>query len=175
MTDAMHVVRLLATADLADWRGLPPGLPLAEIGTVLRLEDGPTGRGLLGEDRRPAEWASAESDVYEGGLRVWHDDGLVVLLEGRDPVDPSGEPLRALELGDPEEVLDSVLGRLFLPGGERVFASRGLALRVNPENGLLLGVLGFAPTTVEEYRARLRPELPPQRLLPDPASHGSAA
>lgn len=175
MTDARDTLRLLMAADLADWRGLPAGLPLAEVGAILPVEEGPIGTDVLGEDKRPVAWSAVESDVYEGGLRLWHEHGLALLLEGRDPVDPTGKPLRAPELGEPELALDTVLGRLHLPGGERVFAARGLALRVNPENGLLLGVLAFAPTTVEDYRARLRPDLPAQRLLPIPPSHGSAA
>ena len=175
MTDVRDTLLMLAAAELAEWRGLAARVPLVDVAAVLPVEDGPTGTDLLGEDRRPVAWSSVESEVYEGGLRVWHEDGLALLLEGRDPVDSTGEPMQAPDLGEAEALLDSVLGRVFLPGGERVFAARGLALRVNPENGLLLGVLGFAPTTVEDYRVRLRPELPPQRLLPDPASHGSAA
>jgi hypothetical protein len=70
---------------------------------------------------------------------------------------------------------ETFLGRLRLEGGKRVYASRGLALRVNPENGVLLGAVGFAPTDTAEYRARLRPEVGRQRLLPNPAALGSAS
>jgi hypothetical protein len=34
--------------------------------------------------------------------------------------------------------------------------------------------VGFAPTSASDYRSRLRPEVEPRRLLPDPAAHGSA-
>ena len=78
---------------------------------------------------------------------------------------PGANPLSAPELGEPEAVLDSVLARVRLPGGERVYAQRGLALRVNPENRLLLAMLGFAPTDAADYAARIRPELSKQRLL----------
>ena len=98
----------------------------------------------------------------------------MLLLEGRDPFDDAGEPLAAPDAGEPEAVLDTVLGRLRLPAGELVYASRGLALRVNPANGVLLGVLGFVPTTADAYRERLRPELPPKRLLAATLSQGSA-
>lgn len=167
-------LRSFAAADVADWQGLPAGLALADVAEVLALSD-VTGRGALGEERRTAIWVAGSSPVYRGGLRVWHDGDAVVVLEGRDPFDAEGKPLVAPDAGEPEAVLDTVLGRLRLPGGERVYAGRGLALRVNPGNGVLLGVLGFVPTTADDYRARLRPELPPKRLLPDPASHGSAS
>jgi len=167
-------LRMLAAADLARWDGLPAALTLDEAASVLALGDGARGEGTLGEERRPARWTIAESATFEGGLYVWHADGEVLVVEGRDPVDAAGEPLAAPDLGEPETRLDTVLDRLHLPGGERVFASRGLALRVNPENDLLLGVVGFAPASVEDYTARLRPELPPRRLLPHATSHGSA-
>jgi hypothetical protein len=166
-------LRAFAAADVAAWRGLPAGLAPADVGGALELSS-VTGRDLLGEERRQVAWVAASSALYRGGLRVWHEAGVVVLLEGRDPF-AAGQPVAAPDLGEPEAVLDTVLGRLRLPGGELVYASRGLALRVNPENGVLLGVLGFAPTSSDEYRKRLRPDLPPRRLLPDPAPHGSAA
>lgn len=168
-------LRLFAAADLADWTGLPGALPLADAAAVLPLESGAAGVGFLGDERRRARWTSIPSRVFAGGLRVWHDGSLVLAVEGRDPVDADGAPLAAPDAGEPDAALDTFLGRLRLEGGERVYASRGLALRVNPENGVLLGAIGFAPTDAAEYRARLRPEVGRQRLLPNPAAHGSAA
>jgi hypothetical protein len=160
------LLRAFEAADLAEWQGLSPALSLGDVAAALLLETEARVPGHLGEERRPAERIAARSSTYAGGLFVWHDGGHVLMLEGRDPFDGGGDPLVAPELGEPDEVLDSVLGRLSLPGGERVYAGRGLAVRVNPENGVLLGVLGFAPTDARTYRARLRPELLPRRLLP---------
>ena len=158
-------LRAFAAADPSAWRGLPDGLELGDVAAVLGLDRELGGEGIVGAERRPAAWVSGESEVYEGGLRVWHEAGRVLVLEGRDPIDAGGNPLSAPELGEPEAVLDSVLARVRLPGGERVYAQRGLALRVNPENRLLLAVLGFAPTDAADYAARIRPELSKQRLL----------
>jgi hypothetical protein len=159
-------LRRFAAADLTGWRGLPADL-------ALPTGDGAVGDGALGDERRSATWISAESEAWEGGLRIWHDDGSVLALEGHDPVDAAGAPLAAPELGEPDTVLDTFLGRLPLARGELVYAALGLALRVNPENGLLLGAVGFAPTTVEEYRARLRPSVAPPRRLPNQLGCGS--
>ena len=167
-------LRLFAAADVADWTGLPAALPLAEAAAALSGGQGPAGVGFLGDERRRAQWISIPSRVYSGGLRVWHEGGLVVVVEGLDPLDASGGTLAAPDLGEPQTTLDTFLGRLRLKGGERVYASRGLALRVNPDNGVLLGAVGFARTDATEYRARLRPEVGRQRLLPHPAAQGSA-
>lgn len=174
MTAVHDTLDRFAAAEVEDWQGLPAGLSLADVGVVFPLGDGATGSGRLGDERRPARWISVASEVYKGGLRIWHDEGAVLVIEGRDPFDAAGAPLAAPDLGEPEAALDTVLGRLTLAGGEHVHAARGLALRVNPENGLLLGVLGFAPVTADDYRARLRPELEPSRLLPGTAAEGRA-
>ena len=168
-------LRLFAAADVADWAGLPAVLPLADAAAALTLESGAAGVGSLGDEHRRAQWISIPSQVFAGGLRLWHDGDLVLVVEGHDPVDAAGAPLAAPDAGEPEATLDTFLGRLRLEGGERVYASRGLALRVNPENGLLLGAIGFAPSAADEYRTRLRPEVGRQRLLPTPAAPGSAS
>jgi hypothetical protein len=169
------MLRAFEAADIGGWEGLPPELSLGEVAAVLALETAASVPGHLGDERLAAERVAARSSTYAGGLFVWHDEGQMLLLEGRDPFDGAGDPLVAPELGEPDEALDTVLGPLSLPGGERVYAGRGLAVRVNPENGLLLGVLGFSPTDADTYRARLRPELLPRRFLPTAAVPGSAS
>jgi hypothetical protein len=157
---ALHdILRRFTPAELARWDGLPAELPLGDL-------DGPRGEGRLGTERVPALWTSVPSDVFAGGLRVWHEGSVVLAIEGRDP---TGLP-PASDLGEPEAQLDTYLGRLRLEGGERVYPARGLALRVNPENGVLLGAIGFVPTSAGDYGARVRPEVGPQRLLPKPAA-----
>ncbi len=44
-------------------------------------------------------------------------------------------------------------------------AAAGLAVRLNPETGLLLGLVGFTPTDAETYRTRVRPRPQPTRTL----------
>jgi hypothetical protein len=157
-------------ADLAAFDGLPADLTLDQLATVLPVDREVVGRGFLGRERRYASWAGAESRGYSGGVRVWHEDGRVLVLEGRDPVDAA-----APDLGEPDALLDAMLGRVRLAGGERVYARRGLALRVNPENGLLLGALAFAPTDAEAYAERLRPDVPPLEFMPERPTERSAA
>lgn len=172
---ASDALRRFAAAELDGWEGLPTGLSLADAGVVLPLEEGSAGRGFIGDDRLPARWVSAPSSLFAGGVRVWHDGADVLAIEARDPFAAGGEPLAAPEPGEPEARLDTYVGRLRLEGGELVYAARGLALRVNPENGVLLGAVAFAPTSVGEYRSRLRPQVDRQQLLPRPTAHGSVA
>lgn len=160
----MSGLATFAALRLGEWTGLPPGLRADQLGAFGVRPDEPF-VGWLGDPAREASWLAVDSDVYEGGLRVWLDDGEVVLVDGDDPIDSSGVPMRAPDLDPPDLRLDTVLDTLVLTGGELIYAARGLALRVNPANGLLLGARGFVPTTVEGYRARLRPVLEPRRRL----------
>jgi hypothetical protein len=165
VSEARELLFRLAAAQLGDWTGLPAGLTIADVGAVLALDDEVRGSGLLGEDRQSAEWVAAESALYDGGVRVWHDGGDVLLVEAHHPL-VDGAPVAAPSLGEPDVALNATLGHLNLEGGELVYASRGLSLRVNPVNGVLLAVLAFAPTTAEDYRARLRPDQPRARRRP---------
>jgi hypothetical protein len=166
VTGSRKAVEAFAAADvvaLDGLDGLRRGLALADLPFAVDPEA--AGRGVLGAGARHA-WVVGESLVYEGGVRVWlDDDGAVLLLEGEDPVDGAGEPLLLPDLGEPEMLLEAVLDRLVLDGGERAYPSRGLVVRVNPANAVVLGVLVFAPTSPEDYLARLRPRQEVRRLL----------
>jgi hypothetical protein len=162
----MSALQRLAGGELDGWTGLPGGLVLADVGAVMPLGHGASGNGVLGDEHRDAQWVAAASERYQGGVRVWHDGGAVLVIEARDPTEAGRLPT-APDLGEPEATLDTTLGMLVLEGGELVYASRGLSLRVNPANRILLGVLAFAPTSAADYGARLRPDLPPPTPLPD--------
>ena len=162
-------VRRFLDADLARWTGLPeltPGDAVAAFGVDPARE--PLNRDARGEPPRPGGWVALGTPRYARGARLWLDgEGRIVLAQGLWPRGDDDEPLPAPDLGPPEAFLDAELGGLVLPDGERVHASRGLALRVVPVTGELLEVLAFAPTSVADYRARLRPALPVREPLLD--------
>jgi hypothetical protein len=155
---AISPLHALAAAELGGWSGLPAGLSLEEAGAELVVAADVAGTARLGAARIPVSWLAAESSVYAGGLRLYLEDDRVVVVEGRDPTMRSGEPARAPELGEPALVLDALVGPLRLPGTELVFPERGLAVQLGSGDPGLRAVLGFAPTTAEEWVERLRPE-----------------
>jgi len=144
----------LERGDIAEWTGLP-----AVTRGELDLDEAVEGRwGSLGDPPRPARWCAGPQGCFEGGTRCWLDpSGTVDVLEGVMPASADGEPLTAPGLGEPSLRLDAQLDEVGLRGGELVYPDRGLAVRMNPENGLLLGLVGFVPTTAEDYVRRLRP------------------
>lgn len=179
MTAARYpMVTMTDLADLVDWTGLAPGLNVDDLTTAgVIIDPELTGTGTLGSAEVPAQWFAAESFVYEHGVRVWVRDDQVVLITGDLPVGPDGEPPVAGgldELGPPERVFGSYLGRVQLEDAEQVFAARGLALTINPENNLVLSVYGFAPTTVDDYERTVRPHKRPKQLLVNGAARGAA-
>ena len=140
-------------ADVSRWRGLP-AVVLADLG----LQGAPRERGERGDPPVSSQWCAAAQGCFEEGVRWWlGSSGAIEVVEGSLPASPRGDPVVAPVLGEPAVRLDTMLDVLVLAGGELVYPERGLAVRVNPENGLLLGLVGFAPTTVADYVRRLRP------------------
>lgn len=169
MTDLEVAVASFAAAELETWAGLPSEVHLADFEALLGFDRHDLRRGDAGDSSRTRLWVPAESAIYHGGLRLWLDDNdgeRVVLLEGLNPLDPDGEPVLAPDLGDPDATFEAVLGPFHVRDAEKVYAARGLALQVNPENGVLVGVIGFAPTDVADYRRRLQPHREPTQPFP---------
>jgi hypothetical protein len=160
-------VEAFVAADPEAWSGLPPHVTLAELAELVPFDGTDRRRGDAGDPAARREWVAAETHVYSGGLRLWLDADTreVVALEGIHPLDSVGEFRAAPDLGIPDATFAAVLGSLWLPDAELVYAARGLAMRRNPANGLLLGLVGFAPTDVQDYRTRLRPVPEPTRPL----------
>jgi len=158
MTAATSPLHALAAAELGGWSGLPPDLTVEEAGAELVVAADVAGSARVGAARIPVCWLAAESSVYTGGLRLYVENDRVLVVEGRDPVARSGEPVHAPELGEATLVLDALVGPLRLPGTELVFPERGLAVQLSSGDLELRAVLGFAPTTADEWLERLRPE-----------------
>jgi hypothetical protein len=146
-----------AEGDIADWEGLPPNLLVADLAEVATLDPADVRVGDTGDPARAGRWVPVATEHFAGGLRAWVDGDHVVALEGIHPLDGDGEFEPAPDLGRPDVALETTIGPLVLEGGERVYGARGLALRVNPANGLLLGIVGFTPTTADDYRTHVRP------------------
>ena len=162
MSDLERAVAAFAAADVAAWPGLPADVRLGDLRSLLAFDPDDVRRGDAGDAGDPTHsrtWVPAETATYHGGLRIWLDvDGnRVLLLEGLHPLDEDGEPAPAPDLEEPDAVFDAVLGPLHVRDAERVYADRGVAVQVYALTGVLVGVLGFAPTTIEDYRSRLQP------------------
>jgi hypothetical protein len=159
VTDLERAISAFLAADVEAFTGLPAELRLRDIGHMVAFDRSDLRQGVAGNPSGARLWLPAETATYHGGLRLWLDDDgeRVVLLEGLHPLDDNGEPALAPDLGEPDGVFDAVLGPLHVPDAERVYADRGLAVQVYAGTGALVGVLGFAPTTIEDYRSRLQP------------------
>ena len=156
----------LATAAVQRWAGLPAisaDDALAELG--LAYDPALAQWSLRGEPPTEARWIGAPSRRFAGGLRLWlADDDTVELVEAMRPLADDGSAIAAPDLGSAEAAIDLDIDGTVLARGELVYAARGLAVRCDPKNRALLGLLGFAPTSLDDYLARLRPA--PERVRP---------
>ena len=143
-----------AGGDFRHWQGLPTGCELATIadGDTLRRQG--EGTGLLG--RGHASYRLIAVEHYAEPIRVWHADGTILLMEVRYPV--IVPDLRDLleSLGKPDALLDSHFSGIVMEKSEWVYVSKGLSLFINPDNSLLLRLVGYCPTSVDDYHLKLR-------------------
>lgn len=138
------------------WRGLPAGCRPEQLAGVAFDDD--WGVRALGEARAPARMRLLDVAGYYRPL-VTVRDGAVVMIDGMNPQLDGGWAALEADLGAPEASRDFVFGTTPMAGGERIYASRGITVFVNPDNQLVVHVALYAPTTVTDYLARLRPDL----------------
>ena len=135
------------------WRGLPAGCtPDALFGVSL---DGQWGELPLGENFEQARSRLLDVGGYYRPM-TYVRDGNVVMFDGMNPTLDDGWTRLSDSLGQPEATLDWVHGTVGMSGGERVYASRGITVFLNPENDFVIHISVYVPTTVEEYIKRLR-------------------
>ena len=136
------------------------GLTLDDAGRELPVARDVGGRARLGSARGVGGAGSRlDSAVYPGGLRVYDDGERVLVVEGRDPFEPSRPAARRPGARASRSSCSTrSLGSLRL--GRR--ASTSIPGAGSPSGSTPATrsgrVLGFVPTTADDYRERLRPE-----------------
>lgn len=141
------------------WQGLPPACtPDQLVGVAF---DETWGLRKLGDRFEPTRMRLLELAGYYRPL-VNVRDGAVVMVDGYNPELDGGWPALASDLGTPEASRDFVHGTTPMAAGEHIHAARGITVWVNPDNQFVVHVAVYAPTTVDDYLARLRPSLSKQ-------------
>jgi hypothetical protein len=138
------------------WQGLPRECAPAALFGV----DFDEGWGLrkLGSALEPARMRLLELGGYYRPL-VSVRDGRVVMFDATNPELDGGWTALSADLGAPEAARDFVYSTVTMPGGERIHANRGVTVFLNPENQEVVHIAVYAPTTVADYEAHLRPSL----------------
>jgi hypothetical protein len=163
------VLRAYADRDLPEWvslGGLPEGVPLEAVAANLGADPTVFVRWFLGDPPRETFWCPATVKGYDGRVKIWFRGGAVVKLEGEWP-ELSPDAIEAL--GTPDLRLDYQWDTMMVPGGEQVWASRGLAVRLNSSGNLAVGLSAFSATTPAGYRESLQGN-DDYRESPDPGA-----
>jgi hypothetical protein len=150
----MTAVERIRGRDFVGWRGLPADLAPADLGAA----GDPSAWGVrrLGAEAAPARFRPLSLDGYLSAQLSVRDDRVILFDGVRPQLDFAA---LAADLGEPDERLDFVNGLVPIPGGEWVFAGRGITVFVNKGADKATYVVLYAPTTAADYRARLRPDL----------------
>jgi hypothetical protein len=135
------------------WRGLPAGCtPDALVGVAF---DDSWGVARLGEDLDEARQAVLHIKGYYRPM-AFVRGGKVEAFDGMNPELDGDWAALAADLGEPDGKLDFVHGTTAMPGGERVYAQKGITVFLNPSNNFVVYVTLYAPTTLDGYVKKLR-------------------
>lgn len=143
----------IISARFLGWTGLPSGCTSeALFGVAL---DSTWGELRLGQHSIPTSSRLLDLPGYYRPL-AFSRNGVVVLFDGTNPSLSTGWGDLSADLGRPSATLDWVHGTIAMRAGELVYAKRGIAVCLNPENLFVIHVSLFVPTTLEDYVNHLR-------------------
>jgi hypothetical protein len=147
--------RAIETRSFVGWTGLPPDCtPDAMFGEPFDEAEWPT-RTLGRED---THWIQVEVPGYYSPT-ISVRDGKIVLFDGMNPELDGGWPPLAADLGEPEAKLDWYRDIVLMKDGEWVYPARGITIFGRAAGNAALHIAVYAPTTLAEYEASLRPDL----------------
>ena len=156
MTPASDSMRAFAARDLTtlvEGRGLAAGSALVDVAAELNADPARYGRHFLGHPPKETFWCPASVDGYGGPVKIWFRDDLVVKIEGEYP---DLTPEAVLRLGQPDAELDYRRDVVTVPGGEKVWAARGMAIKLNRSGRQVIALSIFPTTTVDGFEAGVR-------------------
>jgi hypothetical protein len=147
--------------DLTTWTGLPATCTLAAL-SGLEVGDDET-QTVLGEAAEPAVYRRARASSYSEAITLWLRDGKIVRISVRLPELPD-PPGLLHALGAPDAKLDawSAITPTLVREAEWVYPRRGIALVLSSDKRNVLELVTYAPTSIDEYRKRLRFSEPPR-------------
>jgi hypothetical protein len=146
--------RAIEARDFVGWTGLPAGCTSKVMFDI--AEDDSWGTRLLGTTKASQHVVALSG--YDAPL-VSSRDHEVALFDGGNPDLAGGWAKLHADLGEPDARLDYDYGTLVIPGGEWVYAARGITVSLSSDAGIVYHVAVYVPTTVDDYKARLRPHL----------------
>jgi hypothetical protein len=146
----------IATRHFVGWRGLPAGCTSdAMFGVKFEEKEWPA--RILG--KKSTRWLELEGVPGYDEPIVSVRSNVVVMFDGMNPeLDGGWAPLKA-DLGEPEAKLDWYRDTLLMKEGEWVYPARGITIFGRAAGDDALHIAVYAPTTLAEYKASLRPEL----------------
>jgi len=154
--DCASQVKAFREKRFADLRGLPAACRLNDVATELGVRPGASS-GWLGEQQRQLSFQVAVVPGFAEPIRVWYDQGFVLLLDAEYPEPPGDWAALRTALGPPEVKLDYRWGVVNVVGGEWFYPARGLTIFLTPALDKVIRVATFAPTPLATYRQSLRP------------------
>lgn len=143
--DCVTALRALAEGALDQWHGLADTCTRSHAERALGSPAAERAGNLGGSPTMFAEYPAHTG--APNGVTIWHVDERLVFVRIQGAV-PSA-PVQEL-LGEPEATMPSRMRRSLV---QHVHASRGLTLHVHRATGEIAFLMGYAPMSLDAYRA----------------------
>lgn len=142
-----------SSRNFGDWNGLPANCSLPDVLSYFGMDTANPINGQLGNSA--ALYIALPVEGFQNPLRFWFRDETLILIEAEYPEIEGDLAQLQADLGSPTAQLSFNWRDLTLDEAQWVYADRGIALIINPDNQLLLYLSVFTPTTLNDYKQQL--------------------
>lgn len=156
-TDSAHILKILQTSAYATFQGLPT-LPDSALQAAWG-QPAWHGSNTSGESYLAVQQAIYRLDGLADPVHVFSRGDTVLRIEVAYPV-IQDVPALLRALGEPALRLDYHFDVAIMQGLRWVFPTRGIALDLNDDHSVVIGICLFVPTSAAAYRAEIHTSEP---------------
>lgn len=156
-TDSAHLLKILQTSAYATFQGLP-ALPDSALQATWG-QPAWHGSNTSGESYLAVQQAIYRLEGVADPVHVFSRGDTVLRIEVAYPV-IQDVPALLRALGEPALRLDYHFDVAIMQGLRWVFPARGIALDLNDDHSVVIGICLFVPTSAAAYRAEIHTSEP---------------
>ncbi|MBW4612992.1 MAG: hypothetical protein KME21_06855 [Desmonostoc vinosum HA7617-LM4] len=162
-----EALTLFANKDFSKWQGIPSQCQTNDVFSLYKPINEESVTGKLGSEYTPTFYKACRVENYDEPVKVWFKENAIVKIEVKYP-QLSAQQYQAIvkALGEPTEKLDYYFSNFLISQGNWVYAEQGISLFLNTDGTNLIKLSVYYPTSMDDYKKRIRPPFSPAREFP---------